>query len=465
MLLILAAVTINLTIGENGIFKRAQNAVDKYEIAALEEKLKMEELTAYIDAANGDSFSEKPVKGIYSFEKLKDEENVEIIMDCIIELDGQLYRAKIRGINEEIQLESAIKVNEVENIAKPIYILMFSNNYEDIEFAVEKGEYILLRYKKVNYSIKIQGSEQFLKVQIDYYHGAIDSEPGDLYGDGTEDSPYLIQSIEDLVGFSKESEYNNFGNKHIELFCDLDFNSDESYVNPNTTEFGDINKNEIVEPLKTELTTATGFKPIKEFSGNFNGNNYTISNLYMNKGEYESQGLFSSIYGGGIRNLKVTGNINSTAENVGGIVGTLGTYTYIENCTSEVNITAVNSKSVGGICAAEVPEQFRIENSYNYGSISLLVKSTETDVITIGGIISESNGGNIINCINYGEIQTISDGTNLYKDEICGKNYDRDEVIINCENNANIKVETTLDQGNFVTFVGGIVGVITHIVS
>ena len=38
VLLILAAVAINLTIGSNGIFTRTKDAVDRYEIAAIEEK-------------------------------------------------------------------------------------------------------------------------------------------------------------------------------------------------------------------------------------------------------------------------------------------------------------------------------------------------------------------------------------------------------------------------------------------
>ena len=335
VLLILAAVTINLTIGENGIFKRAQNAVDKYEIAALEEKLKMEELTAYIDTANGDNFSEDPVKGIFSYETLKNEENIEIIMDCIIELDGQLYRAKIRGVNEEIQLESAIKVKEVEDITKPLYYFM-SGDLENINVLFVSEDGIVVTCKGVNYILKYEENDRYYKMYTEKYDNKVDENPGELIGEGLETSPYLIQSIEDLVAFSLMSENKSFLYEYVSIDRDLDFNLDNSYVNPNTTEFGDVNKNGIEEPLKTELTTGAGFRPIaygNDFKGTFNGSGYSIKNLYMNC-ERENKkiqsrdidyreyvGLFGILDAGTIKNLKVTGSIKSPLDYVGGISG------------------------------------------------------------------------------------------------------------------------------------------------
>ena len=50
VLLILAAVAINLTIGNNGIFTRAQEAVDKYEIARMNEMLQINDFSMLIDS-------------------------------------------------------------------------------------------------------------------------------------------------------------------------------------------------------------------------------------------------------------------------------------------------------------------------------------------------------------------------------------------------------------------------------
>ena len=49
VLLILAAVAINYTIGNNGIFTRAENAVDRYEVASDKEKNELNEASNFID--------------------------------------------------------------------------------------------------------------------------------------------------------------------------------------------------------------------------------------------------------------------------------------------------------------------------------------------------------------------------------------------------------------------------------
>ena len=61
VLLILAAVAINLSIGSNGIFTRARNAVDKYEMASADEQEELEKISNFIGSyANGNNPSETP---------------------------------------------------------------------------------------------------------------------------------------------------------------------------------------------------------------------------------------------------------------------------------------------------------------------------------------------------------------------------------------------------------------------
>ena len=64
-----------------------------------------------------------------------------------------------------------------------------------------------------------------------------DEKPGELAGSGTEDNPYLIESIEDLVAFSyKVGHADNGGTdyegKCVKLTTDLNFASSNSYVDP-----------------------------------------------------------------------------------------------------------------------------------------------------------------------------------------------------------------------------------------
>lgn len=83
-------------------------------------------------------------------------------------------------------------------------------------------------------------------------------------GEGTEESPYLIDSIETFYACA------NFGDdSYMELTNDIDF-------------------------------LGTLRSPITEFYGHLDGNNYTISNLNI-----QGDGLFYSILGGSIKNLNI----------------------------------------------------------------------------------------------------------------------------------------------------------------
>ncbi len=83
-----------------------------------------------------------------------------------------------------------------------------------------------------------------------------DAKAGELAGKGTEEDPYLIESIEDLVTFSNNvNEGNSYEEKVVKLGINLDFNSTLSYVDYTRTDYGDINKANGTEELKTELTT------------------------------------------------------------------------------------------------------------------------------------------------------------------------------------------------------------------
>ena len=60
VLLILAGVAINFTIGEDGIFKRAQNAAKRYENAQKNEEKELQSLSNYIDnVMNENNISEE----------------------------------------------------------------------------------------------------------------------------------------------------------------------------------------------------------------------------------------------------------------------------------------------------------------------------------------------------------------------------------------------------------------------
>ena len=66
-----------------------------------------------------------------------------------------------------------------------------------------------------------------------------DETPGILDGEGTEEEPFKIESVEDLVTFINTiNDGDDFGEQVIELVYTLDITSTNSYVDSNTTAFG-----------------------------------------------------------------------------------------------------------------------------------------------------------------------------------------------------------------------------------
>ena len=227
--------------------------------------------------------------------------------------------------------------------------------------------------------------------QIDEILKMVDTTPGELAGEGTSDNPYKIESIEDLVAFSNNVNSGiTYENEYVELERTLDFLDNNSYDNINTTVFGDINGDGIIEGLKEELTkeSGKGFTPIGNttfgFLGNFNGNLKEIKNLYINVTTDENVylGLFGSA--NDICNLGVQGNIyGSTNGNMraGMLVGT----------------SARDSNSFGLV---------NIENCYTSGNI--IINEVGGDQNLVGGVIGCANYAKISNCYNKSDINVDS---------------------------------------------------------
>lgn len=132
-------------------------------------------------------------------------------------------------------------------------------------------------------------------------------------GDGTADSPYLIQNVEDLVALAQvvneNFEYYNAETVHYQLTANIDLSS----------VCGEEKGNWM--PIGWERDG---------FCAQFDGNGHTVSNLYYNDDEY-AVGLFGALVrGASIRNLTVTGFV-SAQEDFSGVVGFNEGGT-VENC-------------------------------------------------------------------------------------------------------------------------------------
>lgn len=385
VLLILAGITIGAITGDNGIIGNAGQAKEESEIANEKEIVN----TATVQAMGNNKYG-----------------NIEQN-----ELQEQLNKITGDGKTEVNDLDDEFEVAFIES--KRYYIVDKDGNVGDVQQIVD------------------------------------DESPGILTGSGTKENPYVIRSIEDLVVFSnmtngagmklKEDgtteeilEEDSFTGKYVILDTTLNFKSKLSYVDSKRKDFGDINKNGVVEELREELMNSIGFTPINNFSGYFNGNNYEIQNIYINRDT--EAGLFvGTNYIEKIENIGITGNITSMQSNAVGIC----TYSnIIENCWNKANITSEGG-NVAGICRCPTS----IKNCYNTGDV--ITTGTQNRA---GGICCDLSVtvGTIENCYNKGDIT----GT-LYTGGIAAGNVNKTTIIINCYNEGDI---------SGISNVGGILG-------
>ena len=149
---------------------------------------------------------------------------------------------------------------------------------------------------------------------------------------------------------------------------------------------------------------------ITQYSGTFDGNNKTVSGLYLN-GNSARIGLFgSSEADGNIKNVGVVDSYFKGNDFVGGVCGRNdGTIT---NCYNAGNLTAIDpTAAIGGICGYN-GNGGTIANCYNTGTVT-----ATGSVASVGGVCGCSLAP-ISNCYNIGTVTATSSGADI--SGICG---------------------------------------------
>ncbi|MEI7727849.1 MAG: InlB B-repeat-containing protein, partial [Bacteroidota bacterium] len=200
-----------------------------------------------------------------------------------------------------------------------------------------------------------------------------------------------------------------------------------------------------------------GWKPIGNasmgFSGNYNGQGNTISNLYINRPTNDSVGLFSRLSGGTISNLGLL-NVNFTGdEYVGGLFG----YNQSSGVSSSFCTGSVSgANNVGGL--AGMNASGTISNCYSLASVS---RSSGAN-ISFGGF-GGANSGTVQYCYsagsaNFGSAQgfigLLSGGTctkNFYDQQASGQSTGAGATA---KTTAEMKTQATFTDWNFTPVTG-----------
>lgn len=211
---------------------------------------------------------------------------------------------------------------------------------------------------------------------------------GTLEGNGTEGSPYLIADAQDLAAFRDMINGGTSLDAHAKLTADIELTGDWSPIYPTSG-------------YVTEM-----------YAGVFDGDFHTISGLYINSAE-SNQGLFGGINGATVKNLKVKGNVTSSNNYVGGIVGKLVQGT-IENCSFEGNVETTKSSGYAGGIAG-----YTGNSKTQTGSIINCSNSAAVTGGYAGGITSYTKYSTITGCYNVGKIEGTGNtggiaGQNMY---------------------------------------------------
>ena len=236
------------------------------------------------------------------------------------------------------------------------------------------------------------------------------TQPQQPLGDGTEESPYLIDNLANLRWLS-ENNHEWWIGRYTPIHVSQTANIDAS----ETINWNDGNGFLPIEPPNT----------VNGFYGVYNGNNFTISGLYMSRGIYLPRawgGFFGSIENSTVlKNIQLENMSIVSYHVVGGIVGFIQeahlrqSTISIENCYTSGIITADTNGMFGGIVGmalADEPRGTHISINNSYSTINFTLTNTQhVTSHTIGGIIgivsfNYTGTATIENCYFNGKIES-----------------------------------------------------------
>lgn len=367
-----------------------------------------------------------PLAGCY-------EEKVEPVPDDVMHHGDH----KMFTLGQEV---ADLKVSEVEcvlkdtlgNIFKRDAIVDFISGNADfnLKYGLREGYYNLLciNFKSSNPNdmdgIESIGIGRFLDIKEGQIHvvGAYSPEYK-FGGSGTAEDPYQISTAQDLYNLqgyvNGDGGERKFVGAHFVQTQDIDLMEYSYYVN---MEYG-------WQPIGKSYSNP--------FQAYYNGNGYSVSGIFINRGEQSATGLFGMLFNAAIENLTISNSIIkgdgavgavaggsrgngddvpyvSIIKNchvtgceisgnvaVGGIMGMVDTKNrlLIENCSTSSS-TKVSSAGygVGGILGAGVySSTVMISSCNNYANIY-------GGLVNTGGIAGGADTIMITSSFNYGEV-------------------------------------------------------------
>ena len=394
VILILAVVSINAFMGDDGLLKRTAEGKEDSDIAQEKEEIKL---------AIGASLIDK--NGIITDESLRNEitQSKNLNVNNLSGNDPWLYHGK-----------KTYTIDRNGRMIEGIYSVWDGESEEVPEIRKEENKFNWYIYN----CAQLKFFEEFV------------NNANKL----TENQKELIRGVyneEDIV-LNEET--------NVQLMSNLDFGAREKD--------GTWNNEENRQREWTPIGKTKDYKLIAKFDGN----HYTVNGIYINL-ESKGVGLFGYAYDvenliiqnshieGRIRTGSIAGyseklydchNINTEVilkegafHTVGGVVGYFNGE-LLSKCTNNgrviaYGISASNNSQAGGV-VGYLTNVASIEDCKNYGEVNAVGNR-------VGGIAGQNNSKFVKKCSNYGKVSSDK----LYTGGICGMSYNGN-LIENCEN-------------------------------
>ncbi len=228
---------------------------------------------------------------------------------------------------------------------------------------------------------------------------SVSADPLDFSGgNGSENQPYIIGTAGDLAHLANQ-------------------------VAIGVTYAGQFFEQQVSLSL-TDFSSGEGWNPIgnnvHRFQGSYDGNNKTISNLYINRPGTNYQGLFGNVQGT-IRNLGIVSGSVIGQGNTGSLVGHIISG-LVENCYSYANVTG-NTTYSGGLIG--LSSYGNITDCHYAGAVS--------GGMYVGGLVGSFALATITNCYSTGTVYGSDDYVGGLSGEITS-----DAIVNNSYSTSNV---------------------------
>jgi hypothetical protein len=262
-----------------------------------------------------------------------------------------------------------------------------------------------------------------------------------LDGSGTQEEPWLIQSLEDFNDFAADANY-WAGFTRLETDVNL---AGQTYTKA------------VIAPDVSSSNYHQGTK----YTGIFDGNDHKIMNLTIDDGGAGNDwlGLFGSVDNGEVRNLGLEGgSVSASGMVVGGLVGSIYGGA-VSNCYSTGDVNGGGSVSdligiaVGGSWVSNCYSTGDVSGTGDHiGGLVGYIEGVASNCYStgnvngedyVGGLVGQNNNSSISNCYSTGDVNG-----DVLVGGLVGWN---GGSFSNCYSNGDV-------QGGAVEEVGGLVG-------